>query len=86
MSMTRQTPVRVIRKGPSDKNRLYPAVGFRYDGLYTVKSREVVRERGKRDYYRFKLVRNDGQVPLDNVRNRPTRDEYAAYQAVTSSS
>ncbi|KAF8250833.1 hypothetical protein K440DRAFT_659085 [Wilcoxina mikolae CBS 423.85] len=85
MAMSRRKPVRVIRKGPSEKNRLYPSIGYRYDGLYTVVGREVVKGRnGQRDFYRFKLVRNDGQVDLATVRNRPTPDEYAAYQALTS--
>ncbi|KAF8537673.1 PUA-like domain-containing protein [Trichophaea hybrida] len=85
MAMSRRKPVRVIRKGPSENNRLYPSIGYRYDGLYTVVGREIVKGRnGQRDFYRFKLVRNAGQADLATVRNRPTPDEYAAYQALTS--
>jgi len=77
-------PVRVIRaKGSS---RWAPAVGFRYDGLYTVVEHEIARRKGKglardEEFYRFKMVRCADQEPLAGIRARsPTNAEKVAYR------
>ncbi|KAI5848115.1 PUA-like domain-containing protein [Tricharina praecox] len=89
MSIRTGNPVRVIRRGPSPTSRIYPSCGFRYDGLYTVTARTPVRARrdspGEHDFYKFTLVRNAGQPPLSNARNRPTPAEYTAYHRLTNS-
>ncbi|KAF8544628.1 hypothetical protein BDD12DRAFT_872597 [Trichophaea hybrida] len=42
-------------------------VSFSYD-LYTVTGKEVVKGKGgQRDFHRFKMIRNDGQVDLEAV-------------------
>ena len=84
VSSSTRKPVRVLRKGPNSGGRgLYPACGYRYDGLYTVVGSVVVAGgRGKRDFWRFQLVRNAGQPPID--RNRPNKDEIAAYNSLTA--
>ncbi|KAI5853567.1 PUA-like domain-containing protein [Tricharina praecox] len=68
-----QRPVRVARaKGAS---KWAPSVGYRYDGLYTVVEHEVATRKVKgtnaeEGYYRFKMVRCDGQEPeIDDERD-----------------
>ncbi|KAI5853555.1 PUA-like domain-containing protein [Tricharina praecox] len=83
-SYENQRPVRVVRaKGAS---KWAPSVGYRYDGLYTVVEHEVATRKVKgtnaeEGYYRFKMVRCDGQEPLVDIRARsPTLVERAAYK------
>jgi hypothetical protein len=79
VSMDRQKPVRVIRRGPG--KRVYPSCGFRYDGLYLVTGRNLVPARGNRPpFFQFRLVRIQDQAPLESAKSRPTDDEYRAYR------
>ena len=88
MSIHTRKPVRVIRRGPSPGSRIYPSCGFRYDGLYTVTGRSLVRAKrnspDEHDFYKFTLVRNPDQPPLSEARMRPTTDEYLAYNRLVS--
>ena len=79
MSLNKRNPVRVIRRGPNSGRGLYPACGFRYDGLYRV----VERIQGNDlCINRFKLIRLPDQPPLAQARLRPTRDEYRMYKRI----
>lgn len=82
-----QRPVRVIRRGPSKTNGLYPRSGFRYDGLYLVTAMTTIEsgDEGRRDYFQFKLERMSGQPSLQNI-DRPTPEEYAAHMELQNRS
>jgi hypothetical protein len=71
-------PVRVLRSMHlSSDNRYKPKRGFRYDGLYTVKSHRLVDP--QKQHYVFHLVRNGGQDPVryQGLEQRPTEKEIA---------
>ncbi|KAJ8066541.1 hypothetical protein OCU04_005597 [Sclerotinia nivalis] len=61
--------IRVIR-GAKDGSIFAPSVGFRYDGLYKIESKEKLPEKG---YNRYKLVQDKNQKPIRMV--HPTVDE-----------
>lgn len=76
-------PVRVIRSFNAKNKALAPRKGFRYDGLYDVKSFEVLDKSKER--HRFHLVRQAGQDPLragDGLEARPSEQELAAYAEI----
>ncbi|KAF2259540.1 hypothetical protein CC78DRAFT_475257 [Lojkania enalia] len=79
-------PVRVIRSHNLDKSNPYrPKGGFRYDGLYDVVAKEVLDE--EKAMYRFRLIRRGGQDPIryeDNATRRPTQNELAEYEKLSS--
>jgi len=78
-SMSRNKPVRVIRKGdPDNKKKWYPACGFRYDGLYLIKRAEKAE-----GIYRFFLERQPGQKSLEAVRKIPDRNHKMAWGKLT---
>ncbi|CAG8961200.1 hypothetical protein HYFRA_00013256 [Hymenoscyphus fraxineus] len=82
-SIRTQQPVRVIRKHTGQWKDV-PKAGFRYDGLYDVKSfeeREQKHASGK--YLLFKLVRRTDQPNIDT--SRPTYEERAIFDMVTKS-
>lgn len=71
-----KNPIRVLRSSKLPKqNKFRPAEGLRYDGLYEIKSKELLDE--DTAMYRFKLVRLDNQYPIRYVGNakRPTERE-----------
>ena len=56
-------PVRLFRSHKlPDKNQYRPQMGFRYDGLYTVVSSELLED--ERQIYGFELRRLPGQGPI----------------------
>ena len=62
-SIDTQFDVRVFRSSKLPKvNKLRPATGFRYDGCYKVISSELLEP--ERSVYRFKMIRNEGQSPI----------------------
>ncbi|KAF1944646.1 hypothetical protein EJ02DRAFT_452252 [Clathrospora elynae] len=76
-------PVRVIRSAQlAKKSRFRPEIGLRYDGLYQVKSYEVVDE--EKAMYRFCLERCWGQEPIryEGAARRPTVFEIREYDAM----
>ncbi|CAG8973525.1 hypothetical protein HYALB_00002851 [Hymenoscyphus albidus] len=82
-SIRTKQPVRVIRKHTGQWKDV-PKAGFRYDGLYDVKSfeeREQKHASGK--YLLFKLVRRTDQPKIDT--SRPTYEERAIFDMVTKS-
>jgi len=86
MSWKNEKPVRVIRKGsPTIKAKWYPACGYRYDGLYSVKRATLVRGRrdGDRDFYQFSLERLMNQKLLEEIKRIPDRDHKAAWGTLT---
>lgn len=78
-SLASQRPVRVLRAA-SGKSICAPIVGLRYDGLYTVASTDYARNLKGGLYEQFKLVRQDGQLPIDL--SRPTPKEQSDYAKV----
>lgn len=86
-SIHTRKPIRVIRKGPGKKNSFYPRAGYRYDGLYRAMNYEIKSGReGQRDYYRFRLERCPGQVPLTDpsIKGHPSRSEYEMFMELTT--
>ena len=76
-SMTNKKPIRFIRKY-SLKSNWAPELGFRYDGLYMVKSVEHMNEKPILARHRFHLVRCPGQDPIrggSGPERRPTQEE-----------
>ena len=63
-SLSTQRSVRVIR-GASKPNKYAPAVGLRYDGLYTVAEEEVGKTINGVVLAQFKLVRRPNQPRID---------------------
>jgi hypothetical protein len=79
--------IRVIRSSnlTEKKSKYRPEVGFRYDGLYKIKSFEMVSM--EKEMYRFRLERCPGQQPIrceDNAARRPTIFEVEAYKKLKS--
>jgi hypothetical protein len=79
--------IRVIRSSnlTEKKSKYRPEVGFRYDGLYKIKSFEMVSI--EKEMYRFRLERCPGQQPIrceDNAARRPTIFEVEAYKKLKS--
>ncbi|KAF8958372.1 PUA-like domain-containing protein [Flammula alnicola] len=69
------TPVRVIR-GSGLKSDYAPAVGYRYDGLYTVMKAEMKKGKSGFDICSFRFQRCPGQDPLPGLTaTRPMRRE-----------
>jgi hypothetical protein len=69
-------PVRVLRSMHLPKSNPYrPQRGFRYDGLYVVKSHQLI-DRAK-NHYVFHLTRIPGQDPVRyrGIEQRPTQKE-----------
>lgn len=83
-SKTNDLPIRFIRGSALGTTSLYtPEMGFRYDGLYKVKSVEKLGE-PKLARHRFHLVRCPGQAPIrggDSIERRPTQEEVDAWKA-----
>ncbi|KAK4627278.1 hypothetical protein CLAFUW4_04520 [Fulvia fulva] len=88
-SMRNAIPVRFIRSSKAknkskEPSQYAPHLGFRYDGLYDVKSYEILDHRLHR--HRFTLVRRPGQAPIragEGPEARPTkqeRDEYLKHK------
>jgi hypothetical protein len=77
-------PIRVIRSHQLHQNNKYrPEHGLRYDGLYTIKSYEIVDN--EKQIHRFKLERCPGQESIrcaDDASKRPTIYEVSAYRQV----
>lgn len=73
-------PVRVLRSMHLPKTNLYkPIRGFRYDGLYEVRSHRLHDPR--RHHYVFHLVRRADQDPVryKGIEIRPTQKEIDTY-------
>ena len=69
-SMHTQKSVRVLRSSKG-KSKWSPTVGLRYDGLYRVVSVETPFNGKGGKYEQFKLVRLEGQKPIDKSRPSP---------------
>ncbi|KAL9092617.1 MAG: hypothetical protein Q9165_004421 [Trypethelium subeluteriae] len=72
--------VRVLRSHNMPANsRFRPTCGFRYDGLYTVLSQEILD--AERAIHRFHLQRCEGQMPIrfEGPAARPTNQEKREY-------
>jgi hypothetical protein len=79
-SQKTQMPVRVIRGAAG--TAWSPDVGYRYDGLYRVESYVLEKRKSskKEQFWRFKLVRLEGQESLGRVYIRsPTQKEREAF-------
>ncbi|KAF8802436.1 hypothetical protein BYT27DRAFT_7196619 [Phlegmacium glaucopus] len=63
-------PIRVIR-GSGLNSPYAPAKGYRYDGLYSVRTAQTVRGKTGFAVCQFKLVRRPNQPPLPAARPRP---------------
>jgi hypothetical protein len=77
-----EKPVRLFRSSNLN-NKYAPELGFRYDGLYSVKGYEKMDPDGeRRNRHRFQLVRCDGQDPIrsDGPAKRPTAQEVEEYE------
>ena len=79
-----RNPVRFIRKSTL-KSEWAPQVGYRYDGLYDVKSFEILvaPDQPKAARHRFRLVRREGQDPIrggSGAAARPTEQEVHRYK------
>src|SRR5690242_10284644 len=80
-SSTLGNHIRVLRSSQLPKsNKHRPSCGLRYDGLYQIRSYEVMDL--ERQTYRFKLERIPGQEPIrsQGATKRPTVFEEEAYQ------
>lgn len=81
-SQRARNPVRVLRAagtgGSKSGSSLRPTVGIRYDGLYLVQDMQLQTNMNGSLYEQFKLVRLDGQPPLNN-KARPTPAEVRDY-------
>lgn len=86
-SLSNGKPVRVLRKAgnTSDarRNRIYPAVGIRYDGLYKVVDQKTDNNKYGGAIKKFKLVRlpdskNEG-VSWEEVQKYPTKEQLRQY-------
>lgn len=75
-SLASENPVRVLRSS-SCKSIYAPKDGFRYDGLYKVVSTRYPTNMKGGKYEQFKLVRLEGQPPIDM--SRPTPQERRDY-------
>ena len=78
-------PVRLIRSHKlGSKSKFAPTHGFRYDGLYDVRSFENLDgEHSPRQRHRFTLIRCKGQDPIrggDGPERRPTEQEVEEYK------
>jgi hypothetical protein len=77
-SMREEKAVRVVWSWTGGK-AFAPVCGFRYDGLYKVVEKEQALNGKGAKYWKFKLVRLEGQVPLESVvrgpGKRPTERE-----------
>ncbi|OLN87521.1 E3 ubiquitin-protein ligase UHRF1 [Colletotrichum chlorophyti] len=71
-SMRDGNPVRVLRKA-SKSSPFAPSEGIRYDGLYIVTGFEQIPNRNGGLYERFTLKRIQGQTPLSELANIPSR-------------
>ena len=75
-SLASGKPVRVLRTS-SGKSLYRPSYGFRYDGLYRVVSLINGKNTKGGMFEQFKLVRLDGQNPIDKRRPNPREiDDY----------
>ncbi|KAF1914123.1 hypothetical protein BDU57DRAFT_518903 [Ampelomyces quisqualis] len=76
--------IRVIRSANLHRDNQYrPVIGFRYDGLYTIKGFELVDK--EKQIHRFKLERCPGQDEIrygDNAASRPTQYEIDEYKSL----
>ncbi|OAL01483.1 hypothetical protein IQ06DRAFT_248668 [Phaeosphaeriaceae sp. SRC1lsM3a] len=73
--------IRVIRScNLNAKNKYRPEIGFRYDGLYQIKSHELVDK--EKQIYLFKLERcpDQQEIRWDGPMGRPTNFEIDAYK------
>ncbi|KAA6412875.1 MAG: hypothetical protein FRX48_03868 [Lasallia pustulata] len=78
-SLGTRRPVRVLRAAGGDSH-LCPAVGIRYDGLYTVVGQATGTNAKGGAYLRFRLDRVAGQAPVDL--SRPTAGEKGEFARV----
>lgn len=80
LSEKNDIPVRFIRSSKAN-SKYAPELGFRYDGLYKVRSHEIVDE--AKQTHLFRLERIPGQGPIrggNGPESRPTPQEIHAYK------
>ena len=75
-SMRVKRPIRVIRSS-AGKSAFAPSCGYRYDGLYTIESEDLERNKLGGAYLRFKLSRANNPASIDI--SRPTQQERMAF-------
>ncbi|KAA8575553.1 hypothetical protein EYC84_004694 [Monilinia fructicola] len=81
LSLERGTLIRVLRAADAG-SAWAPAVGVRYDGLYKIVGKEeMAKEEGKKQNYRYKLLRCENQkpFPFQGEDSRPTMEEKAEF-------
>ncbi|KAH7086165.1 hypothetical protein FB567DRAFT_445167 [Paraphoma chrysanthemicola] len=86
-SATLGNVIRVIRSSQlqKGKSKYRPELGLRYDGLYKIKSYQLVEKEKQR--YQFRLERCEGQDPIrseDNAARRPTIYEVEEFERLRS--
>ena len=75
-SMKVKRPIRVIRSS-AGKGAFAPSCGYRYDGLYTIETEDLERNKLGGAYLRFKLSRTSNPASIDL--SRPNRQEKMAF-------
>lgn len=79
-SILTELPVRVIRAANGNSVEYRPKAGFRYDGLYEVKSVEENLTDAGGSYVRFELTRLPNQTPIN--KDRPNDKEIEMFKIV----
>ncbi|ESZ98946.1 hypothetical protein SBOR_0604 [Sclerotinia borealis F-4128] len=80
LSFEKGTLIRVLRAA-NDKSDWAPSIGYRYDGLYKIVSKELIQVPEKdKELYRYKMVRDKNQKPL-RAHARPTIEETDEFEA-----